>query len=109
SSTRLHTPVTSSKVLSINSSTTLYGASLGGSSLAKISLPTLASCPVAVSTRPSSHSMPIDDWADFVNSRRTLLPPSFGGSNSWYRARSEEHTSELQSRFDLVCRLLLEK
>src|SRR5437868_9048757 len=29
----------------------------------------------------------------------TLIPPS----------RSEEHTSELQSRFDLVCRLLLEK
>src|SRR2546428_3323183 len=30
----------------------------------------------------------------------------------WYRerlARSEEHTSELQSRSDLVCRLLLEK
>src|SRR5207249_10260496 len=25
------------------------------------------------------------------------------------RHRSEEHTSELQSRFDLVCRLLLEK
>src|SRR5438067_7297149 len=25
------------------------------------------------------------------------------------RWRSEEHTSELQSRFDLVCRLLLEK
>src|SRR5699024_12818311 len=25
------------------------------------------------------------------------------------QARSEEHTSELQSRFDLVCRLLLEK
>src|SRR5699024_11520053 len=24
-------------------------------------------------------------------------------------AKSEEHTSELQSRFDLVCRLLLEK
>src|SRR5699024_9605523 len=30
------------------------------------------------------------------------LPPEFG-------ERSEEHTSELQSRFDLVCRLLLEK
>ena len=28
------------------------------------------------------------------------------GSNTW---RSEEHTSELQSRSDLVCRLLLEK
>src|SRR5699024_12110773 len=27
-------------------------------------------------------------------------------TNIW---RSEEHTSELQSRFDLVCRLLLEK
>src|SRR5437868_12426936 len=25
------------------------------------------------------------------------------------RHRSEEHTSELQSRFDIVCRLLLEK
>src|SRR5699024_11461201 len=28
---------------------------------------------------------------------------------SAYCTRSEEHTSELQSRFDLVCRLLLEK
>src|SRR5690625_5695498 len=27
---------------------------------------------------------------------------------AWY-IRSEEHTSEFQSRFDLVCRLLLEK
>src|SRR5699024_12660794 len=26
-----------------------------------------------------------------------------------HQQRSEEHTSELQSRFDLVCRLLLEK
>src|SRR5437868_13304785 len=26
-----------------------------------------------------------------------------------FHGRSEEHTSELQSRFDLVCRLLLEK
>src|SRR5699024_11708229 len=31
-----------------------------------------------------------------------------GGSNNC-ALRSEEHTSELQSRFDLVCRLLLEK
>src|SRR2546428_9627893 len=28
---------------------------------------------------------------------------------TWHAARSEEHTSELQSRSDLVCRLLLEK
>src|SRR5437867_8021060 len=34
--------------------------------------------------------------------RKSLLP-RFG----W--ARSEEHTSELQSPYDLVCRLLLEK
>src|SRR5699024_12595148 len=30
-------------------------------------------------------------------------------SSAAWSARSEEHTSELQSRFDLVCRLLLEK
>src|SRR5207249_2063106 len=30
-------------------------------------------------------------------------------SSIFYPVRSEEHTSELQSRFDLVCRLLLEK
>src|SRR5699024_11832941 len=34
-----------------------------------------------------------------------FLAISRGGS----KRRSEEHTSELQSRFDLVCRLLLEK
>src|SRR5437868_14356911 len=28
---------------------------------------------------------------------------------TYLQQRSEEHTSELQSRFDLVCRLLLEK
>src|SRR2546429_9247651 len=30
-------------------------------------------------------------------------------SHKKYRGRSEEHTSELQSRLHLVCRLLLEK
>src|SRR5699024_11860943 len=33
----------------------------------------------------------------------------FFAINSNIIVRSEEHTSELQSRFDLVCRLLLEK
>src|SRR2546421_7293640 len=32
-----------------------------------------------------------------------------GGFSGEQNARSEEHTSELQSRSDLVCRLLLEK
>src|SRR5206468_7598317 len=36
--------------------------------------------------------------------------PSFSGSpQDGEKLRSEEHTSELQSRSDLVCRLLLEK
>src|SRR5699024_12744813 len=42
---------------------------------------------------------------------RSISPPS-GYRRSGAcprRPRSEEHTSELQSRFDLVCRLLLEK
>src|SRR2546426_2558834 len=36
---------------------------------------------------------------------------TFGRSNlrSWFPKRSEEHTSELQSPCNLVCRLLLEK
>src|SRR5215471_20050621 len=52
---------------------------------------TTTSCPAAQTTNPTSVS---------VGSRpRTLA----------VRTRSEEHTSELQSRRDLVCRLLLEK
>src|SRR5438105_9927356 len=34
---------------------------------------------------------------------------SLPGRGPVWRSRSEEHTSELQSRVDLVCRLLLEK
>src|SRR2546421_5483844 len=37
-----------------------------------------------------------------------LLSTDFGSCER-YGFRSEEHTSELQSRSDLVCRLLLEK
>src|SRR5690349_24411047 len=36
------------------------------------------------------------------------IPTGCGGP-AWTTSRSEEHTSELQSRRDLVCRLLLEK
>src|SRR5207249_10015591 len=38
-----------------------------------------------------------------------ILPHALLGEEVPTRRRSEEHTSELQSRFDLVCRLLLEK
>src|SRR5687768_12559736 len=42
--------------------------------------------------------------------RASSLKRSFFESEAIYRAnRSEEHTSELQSRLHLVCRLLLEK
>src|SRR5699024_11366510 len=39
---------------------------------------------------------------DIIDSQKT------GTRKTRKDARSEEHTSELQSRFDLVCRLLLE-
>src|SRR5437773_3870783 len=37
------------------------------------------------------------------------LAPSCGLALGMFARRSEEHTSELQSHHDLVCRLLLEK
>src|SRR5699024_12287989 len=41
----------------------------------------------------------------------SAVPPAWAGGRRCLRGdrvpRSEEHTSELQSRFDLVCRLLL--
>src|SRR5207249_9710174 len=66
-----------------------------------------ASVVVSPSARPSAMSR---------RSRRMIFPLRVFGSSAEKitssgraRARSEEHTSELQSRFDLVCRLLLEK
>src|SRR6478672_7030064 len=51
-------------------------------------------------------------YTTLFRSRRAVLPDA--GADAPLRAgphtaRSEEHTSELQSRSDLVCRLLLEK
>src|SRR5260370_24870253 len=40
---------------------------------------------------------------------RLPRPPAHGDRPRAARARSEEHTSELQSHLNLVCRLLLEK
>src|SRR5437868_8427383 len=42
--------------------------------------------------------------AELVTSPLTVVKPPLK-----VMVRSEEHTSELQSRFDIVCRLLLEK
>src|SRR5438067_10803058 len=51
-----------------------------------------------------------DDWVDIPGAPGTAPGPAGVKPLLTGRARrSEEHTSELQSRFDLVCRLLLEK
>src|SRR5256885_3275420 len=44
------------------------------------------------------------DWDERETHRPTCVPPP-----RWDDLRSEEHTSELQSPCNLVCRLLLEK
>src|SRR5699024_12546854 len=74
-----------------------------------------------VTTAMSQHKPPVMSSSE-VNSRSQCETPSFEGINSITDGatvlietescpaiRSEEHTSELQSRFDIVCRLLLEK
>src|SRR2546422_7039279 len=52
-------------------------------------------------------------WVHFRARRRTAFLPSYRLAVEFLAggivARSEEHTSELQSRLHLVCRLLLEK
>src|SRR6266511_5977801 len=51
----------------------------------------------------SSHARPASGRSNVARIRTTVVfPAPFG-------PRSEEHTSELQSRENLVCRLLLEK
>src|SRR5699024_12489299 len=45
----------------------------------------------------------------FRSARLSWPRPMSPTVHSWPTPRSEEHPSELQSRFDLVCRLLLEK
>src|SRR5690349_23237322 len=44
-----------------------------------------------------------------VSRPQSCLHLSYPASDAGEEERSEEHTSELQSRRDLVCRLLLEK
>src|SRR5690625_7036289 len=72
-------------------------------------------CSFAVSALPDIYSLSLHDalpisipsasWAG-ASVRATSTPP---GPPRTCQRRSEEHTSELQSRGHLVCRLLLEK
>src|SRR5207249_11248754 len=62
-------------------------------------------------TSGNPKTVPDPHWLPGVGN--TTPDPSYPGAHAIISAdngmRSEEHTSELQSRFDLVCRLLLEK
>src|SRR5438874_5102503 len=58
--------------------------------------------------RKSGSRPPAPEYCTAAQSPTATLPLS-SCSNTDTHSRSEEHTSELQSRRDLVCRLLLEK
>src|SRR5690349_22904714 len=75
--------------------------------------PTLFPYTTLFRSRPPTHGLARDGGAAHIahpsNGRRPAVPPSCALPRRCARPRSEEHTSELQSRRDLVCRLLLEK
>src|SRR2546427_3633893 len=52
---------------------------------------------------------PVDQRLDVVVEERRGEPPVPVCAAAFFDDRSEEHTSELQSQSNLVCRLLLEK
>src|SRR5699024_11256359 len=64
-------------------------------------------------TSSSQRSSPACQALTYLWQIPSTLSSAFATANSTTTqsrpSRSEEHTSELQSRFDLVCRLLLEK
>src|SRR3989449_6415298 len=51
----------------------------------------------------------LENHADAADLAQKSFVQAFLHHRSFKRERSEEHTSELQSRLHLVCRLLLEK
>src|SRR5699024_12698350 len=68
-----------------------------------------AAADAGVTVDPDSASF--SDWVVELCPRVSLSlgPGDEAAAAVLTSSRSEEHTSELQSRFDLVCRLLLEK
>src|SRR2546422_7792534 len=68
---------------------------------------TLFRSPTRAVHRPAGRAPQLDvAWGSFRQSFWSAVVAAIGGPTA---ARSEEHTSELQSRLHLVCRLLLEK
>src|SRR2546422_4751516 len=62
-----------------------------------------AGCGMRIASQDSVRARP--SWGSSGTRTRECSPSTGGQKNG----RSEEHTSELQSRLHLVCRLLLEK
>src|SRR5690606_42097462 len=78
--------------------TTLFRSSSATSSFGENLSPALVK-----STKSVNNTVTLSNW------RASTCPFSFNSSATSSGSRSEEHTSELQSRENLVCRLLLEK
>src|SRR2546422_5053267 len=92
------------------------GVCVGTSALRRAPRPSMST--TRMSTLPSrstsEKSTAIEELLVFRTARRgtarNVPVPSFSQNRSGSsKSRSEEHTSELQSRLHLVCRLLLEK
>src|SRR3712207_8087076 len=64
---------------------------------------------VARQVRAQYRHFVVDEYQDVNPLQQRLLDAWLGGRAEICVVRSEEHTSELQSRQYLVCRLLLEK
>src|SRR5699024_12017160 len=70
----------------------------GQATRASKSIPTIEACSLS-----SGSTAAVNALKEYAETSKAVSVSARGAS------RSEEHTSELQSRFDLVCRLLLEK
>src|SRR5690606_41773238 len=71
------------------------------------SFPTRRSSDLSPTTSSSSSCTPPTSW--WATTSRSVARRPATSASSPNSVRSEEHTSELQSRENLVCRLLLEK
>src|SRR5688572_31726153 len=71
-----------------------------------------AQCPLAGAARDRLRALPAPEGAPRATGRHPFgrrAADAGGGPRPHVASRSEEHTSELQSQSNLVCRLLLEK
>src|SRR5207249_12172408 len=95
---------------SVSTSSFLFFLSCSGHHRHLHSFPTRRSSDLAPMARAVlASTRPIDALVEAFRTGAGVPYADYGDDLHEAQARSEEHTSELQSRFDLVCRLLLEK